>query len=709
MKKYLLITVALIAAFGCSKEILSEQPVGDINLKPTPPHGEVIGEVNEPFAFLNLDYPGLEKVKEFNEKGDLYNALTSLVDYWRTRPVYNPEANVLSPSATASEQNIADQATAEAGWRFKVAVYAEDSGTVGQEKYWSFAAEDGSIDWNTVPAGLENEKEFLAQKHRLQWMLPQAKTYAVTKDEKYFKSWFEAWKSYNIAFPVPEGKTDATPWSGLQPCCRMNDLMAALPYYAQSPSLTPNELIFILRTIYLHIESIRINRWADQSANISLTQEQAIVSAGILFPEFTKAEEWLKDGGTALAAQLKSQFNEDGVHNEFDISYHLGVVADFISIYKTAQMNARESELPADYTECLRKAAGFIKDVIYPNYSTDNFNDTRSKRMTKSVLLKNLRKYSEMFPEDEQMKWMATEGKFGTKPSATLVTYPVTGYYMMRNGWTANSTMLVHKNNYDTGWKWHNQSDNGTIGLYVNGRRFLPDAGCYTYNDGSDRRTYASTEMHNVVTKARKSYEKREGKLLLAENTTGYDVLVTENPAYSDLTIRRAIFFVDNSYYVIVDEAYGDCADTQINLNFKLWGGAKEEENESGKAYTATKAEVENRSFSAKSLFTDGNNLIIKSFSETADNLTTETGTGYFSNEIGNTVQRVWFRLNVDKKADKAGRFISVLVPFSDKQPKIEAEFTDNTEDSAGTFHPEGVSLKVSVNGSPQSLSYRLK
>ena len=213
--------------------------------------------------------------------------------------------------------------------------------------------------------------------------------------------------------------------------------------------------------------------------------------------------------------------------------------------------------------------------------------------------------------------------------------------------------------------------------------------------------------MHNVVTKARKSYEKREGKVLLAENTTGYDVLVTENPAYSDLTIRRAIFFVDNSYYVIVDEAYGDCADTQLNLNFKLWGGEKEDE--SGKAYTATKAEVENRSFSAKSLFTDGNNLIIKSFSETADNLTTETGTGYFSNEIDTKVQRVWFRLNVDKKAGKAVRFISVLVPFSDKQPKIEAEFTDNTEDSAGTFHPEGVSLKVSVNGSPQSLSYRLK
>ena len=143
---------------------------------------------------------------------------------------------------------------------------------------------------------------------------------------------------------------------------------------------------------------------------------------------------------------------------------------------------------------------------------------------------------------------------------------------MMRNGWTSTSTMLVHKSNYDLDNKWHNQSDNGTIGLYVNGRRFLPDAGCYTYNDGGERRTYASTEMHNVLTKARKSYEKREGKMLLAENTSGYEVLVTENPSYSDLTIRRAIFFVDNTYYVIVDEAYGDCADTQLNLNFKLWG-----------------------------------------------------------------------------------------------------------------------------------------
>lgn len=705
----LLAGATLLALSSCSKEVLGEKPVGDINLKP----GIIIvGDLSDidtrVFELLNLDYPGLEKVKESVEAGNNELAAYELLNYWQSRPVYNPQVDVLSPSASASEQNIANQATADGGWRFQVAVYTDGTTASGETQYWSFAGEDGAINWDMVPSGLESEKEFLSQKHRLQWMLPQAKTYGVTKDEKYPAAWFTAWKSYNVRFPVPEGKTDATEWSGLQPCCRMNDLMNVIPYYTHSETFTAGVLTYLLCTVDEHIESIRINRWADETANIRLTQEQAIVTAGLLFPELKNADAWFKEGSEAIASQLSSQFNEDGVHNEFDISYHLGAVADFISVYKTAQVNGRAGELPSDYTEGLRKAANFIKDVIYPNYSTDNFNDTRSARMTKSVLLRNLRSYSEIFPEDGQMKWVATEGAYGTRPTATLVTYPTTGYYMMRNGWTANSTMLIHKNNYDLQNKWHNQSDNGTVSLYVNGRRFLPDAGCYTYNDGADRRTYASTEMHNLVTKARKSYEKREGKLLLAENTTGYEVLVTENPCYSDLTVRRAIFFVDNSYYVIVDEAYGDCADTPLNLNFKLWGGKTADE--SGKGYTEIDEQPTGNTLTAHSTFDDGNNLLIKMFSETTDNLAAENGTGYFSNEIDTRVQRCWLRFNVDKKAGKAVRFISVLLPYSGtfEQQNVSAEFTDNTPETAGTFHENGVSLKVTVNGVAQTLTYKI-
>ena len=275
MKQYLTLFLSIvILAAGCSKENVSDKQIGNIDLKPSEETGTIDGLDESVFEILNLDYPGLEKVKSYYESDDLFNAAKSMLEYWRTRPVYNPDVDVLSPSATASEQNIANQATAEGGWRFKVAVYTESAAGVpaGEEQYWSFAGENGEINWNMVPAGLESEKEFLSQKHRLQWMLPQAKAYGFTKDEKYVLAWIEAWKSYNTAFPVPEGTTSAVEWSGLQPCCRMNDLQNVLPYYIHSENFTPEVLFYVLRTSYDHIESIRKNLTDDYTSNIRLSQ-----------------------------------------------------------------------------------------------------------------------------------------------------------------------------------------------------------------------------------------------------------------------------------------------------------------------------------------------------------------------------------------------------------------------------------------------------
>ena len=713
MKKFFALLFLTLAAFGCSKEILSEQPVGNTDLKISRPSGDADSLDTEVFTLLNLDYPGLEEVSRYYAAGDLYNAGQALLEYWRSRPVYNPNVDVLSPSASASDLNIASQATSDGGWRFKVAVYTDGTTSDGQEQYYSFAGENGTIDWTMVPASLSSEKEFLSQKHRLQWMLPQARAYAATGEEKYILAWIDAWKSYNKAYPVPSGATEATEWSGLQPCSRMTDLLDVLPYYAHSENFTAEVLAYTLHTAWNHIESIRKNLFSDSTSNIRFSQEQTIVTAGLLLPEFKLSQTWFNEGVAAVTSQLTDQFNSDGVHNEFDPSYHLGVVSNFISVYKTAQVNGRVSELPADYTSMLLKAVTFLRDIVYPDYSIDNFNDTRSARMTKSVLLRNFKNYSEMFPDDDCLKWMATEGAYGKRPEATLITYPVSGYYMMRSGWNSGDIMLVHKNCNDPLWKWHNQTDNGHISLYIKGRKFLPDAGCYTYNDGSTRSSYASTEMHNTLTKNRLSHETRSGKLLLQQNTTGYEVLVTENAAYSDLTHRRSIFFVGGKYFVVVDEAYGSCTDTPVNLNYKLWGGKDNGSDgypSSGKGFAAMDTYGDN-SFGAHSLFDDGNNLLIKVFSETSDGISFESNTGYYSNEIDQRTQRWWFRVNVDKKEGKAVRFISVLLPYSgtfDSQ-SVSAAFTDNDASSAGTFHEGGVSVKVTVNGEVQTLSYSLQ
>ena len=111
----------------------------------------------------------------------------------------------------------------------------------------------------------------------------------------------------------------------------------------------------------------------------------------------------------------------------------------------------------------------------------------------------------EMFPDDDEIRWMATEGKEGSKPTTNVQLYKTGGYYMLRSSWDKDAIMMVLKNNYNPQNLVHCHPDNGTFSLYYKGKNFLPDAGFYSYGgddqSNNDRKTYMSTTMHNTLTK----------------------------------------------------------------------------------------------------------------------------------------------------------------------------------------------------------------
>ena len=281
---------------------------------------------------------------------------------------------------------------------------------------------------------------------------------------------------------------------------------------------------------------------------------------------------------------------------------------------------------------------------------------------------------------------------------------------MLRNGWDANSTMMILKNCNDPQGGWHNQSDNGTFGLWIKGRNFFPDAGCYAYS-GNDRTTWASTRYHNTITVQSKDIlaNARKGELkLLEESEDGTITLVTQNtPTFAKAesyiyTHRRGVFFVEKSFFVIVDELYGntDGDNLNVNLNFHLCENA--EIDDYATAYQT----------GAHTLYNDGNNLMLRVFSETTNGFKTEVKSIDYSNDIGQkSGKRVGFQHTIKKPAGKAARFVSVIYPFSNafSDNTIDAIFTDNTEEgSEGTFHAEGAAVKVTVNGKEYELSYTL-
>lgn len=708
MKSIFLIYICALVAFtGCTDDDdeLSTGGNADINLRPAPQPNDVINE--KIFEVINLDYPGLEKVKEYYEANEYYYASYELLKYYRNRSdINNPNINLINPTITAFDQNVADQALTH---RFYVRNFKEKDEN-GKEVYYLFD-KDNKIDWSYIPEAI-TDQEFKSQTHRHQWMLPQAKAYRVSQNEQYLQSWMEVYSDWLQTFPCPEGAVnkDAVQWYGLQPAERVLDQIDILPYFIQSTRFTPEWLSTFLTAFAEGVECIRGNYFTDGS-NIYVTQVQAVTSAGILMPEFKNSEAWLNEGSQKITEQIVSQFLEDGVQNELDPSYHIGVVAGFYNIYQIAQLNNKLSLFPSTYIEQLRKAARFVMDIIYPDYTIDNFNDTRSVSYTKNVLLRNLRQYSEMFPEDAEMKWMSTEGKQGTVPTSSAQIYSSAGYYMLRSGWGKNSTMMILKNNDNSANKWHCQPDNGTFGLYRNGRNFFPDAGVYSYGGTSEsnaeRNAFLATKNHNTMTALGATIAKdfMKGEFLKHEMKGNTQILVTQNQHKANLTHRRAVFFVDKKFFVLVDEGYGDGNGDKINLNFHL------------RTSTANETEYDDLSasyqYGAHTTFADNNNMLIRTFAETNSDFSVSKVTSDVSNKLGERNEsRKGYQYTIRKPKTGAARFITVIYPFGATSEldnlNISAKFTDNSVEDAGTFHENGASVEVSIAGETYELSYTL-
>ena len=194
------------------------------------------------------------------------------------------------------------------------------------------------------------------------------------------------------------------------------------------------------------------------------------------------------------------------------------------------------------------------------------------------------------------------------------------------------------------------------------------------------------------------------GRLLKLESQHNAELIVTENPGYEDLTHRRAIFLVENKFFVVVDEAYGTASDVTVNLNFKLCSDTSKD----GLGRECCVIDEQG----AHTVFKDDNNMIFKSFSETSDDLKYSDGTCYYSDEIEVKEQRKYYQVDVTKKAGLAARFITVILPYGKPDTfagnTIQAQFTDNAASAPGTFRQSGASVKVTVNGVVYNLSYTL-
>lgn len=635
----------------------------------------------EAFDLLNLDYPGLEKVKAACARQQWSEASQALLDYYRHRSgVMHPDIDLKNIRLSKEEQKWADDALEHT---FFVHKGYQPSYNYGKDINWQYwPVQDNELRW---------------QLHRHKWFTPMGKAYRLSGDEKYAKEWAYQYMDWIKKNPLTQVKQEEYElvsagevkgiaenvrfaWRPLEVSNRLQDQTLQFLLFVSSPAFTPEFLTEFLVNYHRHALHILANYSAQ--GNHLLFEAQRMVYAGAFFPEFREASAWRESGISILNREIKKQVYPDGGQYELDPHYHLAAINIFCKALRMADVNGFRQEFPAEYVNTVKNMIEFYSNICFPDYSNPCFSD--AKRGERSEEIRNYKDWLKIFPDCEWIRYYATEDREGSPLPYLSHGALTSGFFTFRNGWKQDATVMVVK--VGPKGEWHCQPDNGTFELWYNGRNLFPDSGSYVYAGDAEvmklRNWFRQTCVHNTLTLDEKNLQTTESVTKLWKSEGNEQVLVTENPHYEGLKHRRSVFFVDRTYFVIVDEAVGDAKGT-VNLNYNLCEGA---------------VEVDGKNNMLISSFEGPSNVKLQCFAE--KKMTLKEKEGWRSVAYRQRVPRTAVSFNIDKKTSDAVRYITIIYPANNTMtcPTFKAKFLNKSYDE------KGVRAEVSVNGKKRRL-----
>ena len=642
----------------------------------------------EVFDLLNLDYKGLEQVKALHAQGDDAAAAAALLDYYRGRKdICTPEIrDPKKVKISKEDQKMADEALEHKFFSHK-----------GYQPSY-FYGED--IDWRYWPV---QDNELRWQLHRHKWFTPMGKAYRISGDEKYAKEWtleYIDWIRKNplvkldkAAYEMADGnlKGDADnsrfAWRPLETSHRLQDQCLQFQLFVDSPAFTPEFLTEFLVNYHRHAVHILGNYSAQ--GNHLLFEAQRMLMTGSFFPEYREAEAWRKSGVEILNREILKQVLPDGGHYELDPHYHLATIEIFYKSLQIADLNGFRNDFPQSYADAVENMIMFYTDIIFPDYTNPCFSD--AKITNRKTMLNNYRKWQKVFPENQVIRYFATEGQEGSLPDHLSKGFLDTGFFVFRNGWGGDALQMVVK--AGPAGEWHAQPDFGTFEMWYNGKCLFQDSGSYVY-EGKDpeimewRKWFRASSHHNTLTMNDQDVDKVPSKTLLWQPEGDVQILVTEHPSYKNLTHRRSIFFVDGKYFVIVDEAIGKMKGW-VNLHYQMPRGDVPNSREDMHFHTNFEGE---------------SNFYLQCFCDDMEKMQMKKEKGWQSSDYMKKVQRIDASFKQKKETDDPVRFITVIYPKHDAgEEVVSAKFTDKGYD------PNTLSVQVKVGkNKKKTLTYNL-
>jgi len=449
---------------------------------------------------------------------------------------------------------------------------------------------------NYLDADLFGDKKITWELNRHQYFITLGQAYWLTGDERYAQTFVEHVNSWMDQNPPKLGVNWA---SSLEIAFRSIAWIWALHFFKGATSLTAETFSKLCKFLYLNARHLETFLSTYFSPNTHLTGEAlGLFYLGALMPEFKESARWRNKGLEILLGQLPRHVQADGVYFEQSSYYHR-YTTDFYLHLRVLLSNA-SAPIPSVLDEKLRLLLDHLMYITRPDGTTPLFGDDDGGRLLRFLdrpandFRATLAMGAALFeradykfvagdavedalwllgpPEKEQAPLpdlFSFDQIVATEPEKQSVAFPAGGYYVMRDGWTADSNYLLFDcGPHGTDNCGHAHADALSFELAVKGRTLLVDPGTYTYTGSKEMRDwFRSSAAHNTLTVDNESSSVSDGpfswKTIARSECSswiteeGFDYVVASHDGFMRLSepakYTRSILFIKNSYWVIRD------------------------------------------------------------------------------------------------------------------------------------------------------------
>ena len=460
---------------------------------------------------------------------------------------------------------------------------------------------DGEIDWLYAPDG---NKDWRWDLNRHAYFETLGFAFRYTGDEKYATAFVAQLESWLRANPP---RIDGPNWSSaFEVGFRINSWIWAFFLFRDAACVSEATLTRLLNGIEAHCQFLSVNLELHARNNHLLLEAKALLLAAMLFPQFKQASKWEKRTRHILYREIRQQVHNDGMHGELSTHYHRVISGELLELLVLHRIN--NIGLPDDIQTLIRKMVEYEIGYTRPDHTIPLLGDSsqqdtylRFSAAKAGPWLFDLphRGFARSEP-DEATVWRlarisAPDVQVSTENDASSQAYPVGGAYLMRCGGERSGAMYL---NIDCGPfglsrdPHHGHADALSIDLFARGRSWIVDSGVYsTHADWPWRKYFRGTQSHNTVVvdgldqsvllDSRRVMRTATASCSRWITSPAIDYFEGSHDGYERLaepiTHRRNIWFVRNSYWLILDSLTGSGEHTfeslfhfQDDLNVQL-------------------------------------------------------------------------------------------------------------------------------------------